>query len=158
MSAERSPSWWLVWLCLIVTPVILAGMIGFWVDLNRKSDREIAQFRLTQRQLIGFHSLVTQWAIDHDKGYPGPTLEDALRAMQEDEGVARELWRRCPLVLRGEDAWGRPLIYRTSQRGKRAVIRSTGPNGKDERGHGDDIQSQMRFPCDESYEFSPSAD
>ena len=40
-----------------------------------------------------------------------------------------------------KDAWNRPLVYQASDKGARYTLRSTGPNGIDDGGGGDDVSA-----------------
>jgi hypothetical protein len=62
-------------------------------------------------------------AVDHGR-YPGPTMADVVKAIG---GPSTNLGN-------GLDPWGRPLLYRVSADGQRAMLYSCGPNGIDEGG------------------------
>ncbi len=112
----------------------LLGAVGLWVWLNYDDSRDVT----TYRALRSFKITLNNYGSLYGR-IAGPDLRDAVNALLKDKVFAQwqDSWR---LVVRGTDGWGRPFIYKWQPDGKRAVIRSVGPNGIDEGGGGDDIQ------------------
>lgn len=107
------------------------------------------RFQETQRQINYFMADLQKWMLVHQQ-MPDPILDRTLRRLQEDKQLAGALSPdRYPLVLEKRDAWAQALIYEVSSGQQRAVLRSVGPDGKDDEGGGDDIQAEAVLPFSE---------
>lgn len=127
----------------IVAVFAVWGGVGF-----RRAYLQRAQLRsdVTQRELTSLAARLERWMIIHER-MPAQALPEALRQITEDE---KDLDDRgyYPLtcVLENRDAWGHTLIFEVHDKEHRVVIRSVGPNGKDNRGTEDDIQVDAVLP------------
>jgi hypothetical protein len=74
------------------------------------------------------------------EGAPGSSLSDAINTMTGDSEVCKELRKACRMMLQNRDAWENGFVYEVSLDTNSVIIRSTGKNGRDENGNGDDIQ------------------
>jgi hypothetical protein len=112
--------------------------------IEQRKEGELAMFRILSDfggRLSGAISLLEIPA--------GKDYDDALGLIfkyEKDYKIPEEQslfdlnhWQN-KIILDGRDLWGKPFIYETKEGGYLVIIRSTGPNGRDEHGSGDDIQ------------------
>jgi len=91
-----------------------------------------------------------RWALESFRGDYGrfPSDQEGLDALPHppDEDHGPYIKKRVP----PKDPWDRAYIYRSSPTGDRFTLYSSGRNGVDEQGEGDDIVSgQKKYACEE---------
>lgn len=96
--------------------------------LDSNADEHRKMQTTANLELVG--SSLDEWAARHGR-VPGD--QEALSVLELRESPVR-------------DGWGHPLIYRAipGPAGRKFQLRSVGPNGQDDGGHGDDISFPAR--------------
>lgn len=95
----------------------------------------------THRTLTRFASWLERTSILDGRVKPRDWAS-AVRLMSQDieDPSASSGLAHVPMLASGRDAWDRPFIYDWREGGRYVEVRSAGPNGRDERGDGDDIR------------------
>ena len=120
-------------------------MASAWMIWRLALDREESRRRATVRNISSLASLLFTYAVVHEGLVPGPSIEEAIKAILDDPYLADNVdWD--DQFAAGRDAWGRKLVYEWNREDRRASIRSVGPNGVDERGAGDDFETNVVWP------------
>jgi hypothetical protein len=91
-------------------------------------------------QLLGHQVALANWEGRYNADVWGD-LNSAVRALINDEFNGEPMRHHCAMILENSDAWGRSFFYQLIRRDGQtvAVLRSAGPNGRREDGHGDDL-------------------
>jgi hypothetical protein len=116
----------------------------FWTGIQHRRWKDV-KFAL---QGLGF--AIETYVCKTDT-IPGPTFQGAVTAVLtefEKERNGKETLNSISPQLLGylkdnKDPWGRPFIFEQKEDGYLIFIRSTGKNGRDEYGNGDDIQTTV---------------
>ena len=139
-SCERSSRGAFTLLELIIVLAILAVLAAMVVP-NLLGSQKKANVKATKASISGLESTLKLYAADRNNGeYPngGTEVLDLLLATEDDDGKAVD----PALEAEPLDAWGRPFFYEypTSKTDSpKPAIWSSGPNGQDEQGGGDDV-------------------
>ncbi len=146
-APRRSPNLWIRALVIAAAIVLLL----FWAGAIRIGGRLSPQALGTYEEIDQLIYAVGVYAKCHQGKFPGPSLPAAIAQIQAEQWFAQELQstpdqkRTWALVVKGLDAWGRPLKYEVDHAGKWMKVRSVGRNGIEEHGRGDDIEIGWEF-------------
>ena len=120
--------------------VIVVIILGAYALRGIHRSRRDSRVRFMQSQLSSFTVALRMYACLSEE-FPGRTYGDAVAAMLKEPVIAEALRGMCSEpILNGRDVWGHTLVYSVSDDGQSALIRSYGPNGRDDAGKADDIQ------------------
>jgi len=130
----------LLYWCLIRPP-------GGWVTSNQRKALQTCE----EVKQLCTNIIITGAGFVDD--FPADSLEKTLNAVMEDEFAGKHVRSHdaksyaysFELLMKGIDAWERPLIYIWNEEEGIIIIRSMGRNGRDESGQGDDIQLKMNI-------------
>jgi len=128
---------------LPVAILIIILFIACWLWLTMPFDLLRDQRVVkTQRQLDRFSNILRRYAIKHET-LPGPGLDDAIQSMMMDADFKVRLLESCDMIVKGIDPWKHHFIYEPNPKDREVVVRSCGPNGKDDGGLRDDIEVKI---------------
>jgi general secretion pathway protein G len=124
---------------VVIAAMVVPNLIGSQQKANE--DVTLATIKSIEKSPVG------TWAADHDGAYLKASGQEAWQQMMNPQAYKgrklRPYIEEPPL-----DAWGRPLQYEWNgdghskkQNALKPAIWSTGANGQDEGGEGDDIPS-----------------
>lgn len=120
---------------------VAIGLIGIGVvcSLLTPNDRN-PQMEQTAENLTRFAAYLVHYGSEHAGRLPeGDTASAAKILMKEVPATA--IGNSGPLDIR--DGWGRLLLYEWLDGGYRVRVWSSGVNGRDERGGGDDLLKEV---------------
>ncbi len=107
--------------------------------------RREAMLRRTGTELSRFQGYVAAYTLEKNE-IPGYTVQDCVSRLIREPWYAARLRSNCPMLLRNRDAWGHAFLLRRNENGQGVVIYSTGQNGRDEGGRGDDLAREITLP------------
>lgn len=146
-----------------VTAAVLIA-IGTSIALYERRQERILNFQ-TYRLQMETHYFLQVLAFDTaDNGSPirssGQTLRTTLDVLRRDPYNAKIIREEMPQIASGKDFWGHPFVFSVSDDRRTVVLYSVGPNGKDEKGLGDDVGIRLCDPRGtgdwDGYPFSPN--
>ena len=137
-------------------------IIGMWLTFWLWSGIRTRNIRDTERALIGFYDNLGT-AVIESRVLPGNSLNDALNIILKARQVSPDLYnlpsdRILKYLQDNQDPWGNKFIYERKDDGYRIIVRSLGPNSRDEQGKGDDIQIIKNLNFLKQHDFSNSKD
>lgn len=126
---------------LLIVLAIL-GVIASMVVPNVLGTQKKANIKATESSIHGLEQALKLYAVDNAGAYPRggrDALERLMSRTDERGNPVEPLLDEIPL-----DAWGQPLNYEypsSKLQADKPAIWSSGPNGQDEQGGGDDINN-----------------
>jgi len=137
---------WIVLVTVVGVSALLVAVLGVVHVSVRRQRRQIAAFDCTHRELHSFADCLLDAGISRGHLPQGP-FERCLGELRHDPRYRARLSSECPVLARtGRDGWGRKYEYLVGPSGMAAVVRSTGANGNDEGGKGDDLERSVTIP------------
>lgn len=125
---------------LLAVPLVMAAAALWTYDCHLHSKNDHAH----ARQVNNFGFALENYAQVHPQ-LPGPTLRDAVEALQRFESETAQDFRvNWTSYLQNRTVWGGAFVYEWEAPGYKVTLRSTGRNGRDEGGEGDDLQVTVR--------------
>lgn len=127
-----------------VRKVIIGCVVGGSViciigtAISVRNTREQDKYDKTWRELASFSSAFREHGFGID--YPPTSLESAVEALRNDPRLREWMRVNCAGMQTGRDYWGNKLVYQVDHGAAKVILRSIGPNGRDELGEGDDIE------------------
>jgi hypothetical protein len=120
----------------VVMLILAAASFLIW---RSHVHREFRQAHYVVGQMVRLSTVMRNYGETYGS-LPGPTFDKAVRdskAYAQREGVGDSIdWT---LFLKGRDVWDHLFSYEWREEGKVMQLRSSGPNGRDEQGHHDDL-------------------
>ncbi|HVJ87125.1 MAG TPA: type II secretion system major pseudopilin GspG [Caulifigura sp.] len=133
---------------LIVLAII--GVIAAMVVPRLVAQQRNANIQVTKQSIKGLQSALEIYAVDHGASFPSggqEILDSLLVSSTAPDGRTLEPYLKAKPL----DAWQRPLFYEYPANGKTTLdepaIWSPGPDGKNDNGGGDDINSWTTLPA-----------
>jgi len=102
------------------------------------------RYKNTHMELNAFASALSAFSFDNGR-IPAMDLKGCVTAMLRHPQYAAEVRKMCPMLIDNKDGWGRPFVFIVDQKRQRAVVRSVGLNGRDEKGEGDDMTREVNL-------------
>jgi hypothetical protein len=124
--------------CICATTLVIGWGLYPVLDAWDRVDR-------TQLEMLCFRAYVTPYCNGRGRIPRGP-LVLIVHELLVDPVRGDAIREKCPMIIRNKDAWGRAFIFEVDANGRKAVIRSRGPNGQDDMGGSDDIQFSVVVP------------
>ncbi len=126
----------------VLLVVAILGVIAAAVIPSLLNRQKGAYEQQTRTNIKNLQPILTLYALDHDGQYPsgGREVLNSLTSQSDFKGKKVGPY----MDFTPKDAWGEELYYEypTSKgKGDKPAIWSAGPNGQNEEGSGDDINS-----------------
>jgi general secretion pathway protein G len=133
---------------LIVLAII--GVIAAMVVPQLIGQQKLANIKVTRGSISGLEQSMKMYAVEHSGTYPTGSQEAI--AVLTQPSVDATTGRQTEALLKAVpmDAWQRPLYYEypnTKSNVDEPAIWSSGPDGKNDNGSGDDINNWTSTPA-----------
>jgi len=128
--------WRTACMALLICCVICVPLTCYLVVSRQDANQRIAE---------ELHSLSLILPSCFPRGAPGPQLQDAVSAITKDPRWGPLLRRQCGMLVENRDPWGRAFLFSWEGDWRALRVWSRGPNGRDERGKGDDVVALIKF-------------
>jgi hypothetical protein len=131
---------------VVAGAISLIAMLFVWIAIENAKRDELTRREQTLRQMDVFMRFLSSFS-DRASGVDFTDLQSVATALKDDEAWGGYTASSYKMVLQNKDAWGEPFKYFIHPKGEAtlAVLRSTGPNRRDDGGTGDDIEVEVHI-------------
>jgi len=129
----------------VLLVLAILGVLAAMVMPNLLSHQRKAKINTTRITIAGVEGALRLYAAEHEGEYPKGSEDDVFNRLLNVSDSKEGQQVSAYLDELPKDGWGNPLFYeyptRQFARASKPAIWSPGPNAKNEKGKGDDINN-----------------